>query len=98
MLILPFTKDTGPNTGLVPTGSFNYTLFVDSSDGTFDVQEGKIDFGKELTPDLNSFVVDSFTSAEITATGAAAGKLLWLFPNDHLITQAKSESIKPTTN
>jgi hypothetical protein len=93
--ILPFTKNEGPGTGLVPPTSFSYTLFVQSGDGTVDTQDGKVDFAKELVPDLNSFVLDQLDSAEVQVTGAKAGKLLWLFPNDQVKGQTVAEDIKP---
>jgi minor extracellular serine protease Vpr len=96
VLILPFTKDTGPGTGFVPPTHFNYTLIVTSGDGTTDTQQGKVDFARELVPDLNSFVLDQWVSADVKVSGAQPGRLLWLFPNDRLNGQSESEQIRPT--
>jgi subtilisin family serine protease len=95
VLVLPFTKNTAANTGLVPTGKFSYTLYVTSnSDGSTDTQTGTIDFAKELTPDLNDFSLDPLGSAEVSVTGKSSGKLLWLFPNDQVKGQSVSLDIQ----
>jgi subtilisin family serine protease len=95
VLVLPFTKNTGAGTGFVPTGKFAYTLTVVSANGTTDTQTGTIDFAKELTPDLNDFVLDPLGTAEVSVTGKGPGKLLWLFPNDQVKGQSVSQQIAP---
>jgi subtilisin family serine protease len=95
VLVLPFTKNTGPGTGFVPTSKFSYTLTVTSNNGSVDTQTGTIDFSKELTPDLNDFVLDPLGSAEVSVTGKAPGKLMWLMPNDQLKGQSVSLQIAP---
>jgi hypothetical protein len=95
VLVLPFTKNTGAGTGLVPTGKFKYSLTVTSNNGSVDTQNGTIDFGKELTPDLTDFFLDPLGSAEVSVTGKGPGKLLWLFPNDQLKGQSVSLQIAP---
>jgi subtilisin family serine protease len=98
VMILPFTMNTGPGTGFVPTTKFTYTMFVTSGDGTQDTQTGTIDFSKELVQDLNSFGLDPLDAAEVHVTGAQQGKLLWLFPNDPVKGQETVDTIKPTAN
>lgn len=99
VLVLPFTKNTGADTGFVPTGKFTYTLYVtNNSDGTTDTQTGTIDFGKELTPDLNDFSLDPLQSAEVSVTGKGSGKLLWLFPNNQLKAQSVPLQIQAPKN
>ena len=92
VLVLPFTKKT---TGGTVPASFRYTLTVTSNDGSVDTQKGKIDFAKELVPDLTDFVLDPLGSAEVTVSGKAPGRLLWLFPNDSLKGQSVSQDISP---
>jgi subtilisin family serine protease len=99
VLVLPFSKDIGPFAGFVPSTKFNYTMFVESGDGTVDTQDGTVDFSKELVPDLNSFVLEQLDAAEVQVSGPKnGGKLLWFFQNDELRGQTKAEDIKTTNN
>jgi subtilisin family serine protease len=99
VMVLPFTKNTEPGTDFVPTGKFDYTLTVNSNDGSVDTQTGTIDFAKEIKVDLSDFSLDPLGSAEVAATaGKGPGKLLWLFPNDQLKGQSVSLEIVPPKN
>ncbi len=97
VLVLPFTKNTRAEHRLRSDRASSRTrsTVTSNSDGSTDTQTGTIDFGKELTPDLNDFSLDPLGSAEVSVSGKGPGKLLWLFPNDQLKGQSVTLEIAP---
>jgi len=76
--ILPFSLPT--YNGLVPE-KFSYELHViNTSDNSEDIQHGKVDLSKAVTPDVNSIAVSAKDKIEINMTGK--GTALWLFQNN----------------
>jgi len=76
--ILPFSLASF--NGLLPT-KFSYELhLINNADNSEDVQHGKVDLSKAVTPDLNSFGVDARDKIEVKMTGK--GTSLWLFQNN----------------
>jgi len=79
VLILPYTLQASG--GLVPD-SFNYRLEVQDGQGNTDVQTGSVDLNALPAADLNSFVLAQGERVHVDTVGPA-GRVLWLFPNNH---------------
>ncbi len=75
---LPFTLLS--DGGFLPE-KFSYELHaINNLDSSEDVQHGKVDLSKAVTPDLNSFGISSKDKIEVKMHGR--GTSLWLFPNN----------------
>jgi minor extracellular serine protease Vpr len=96
-LILPFTLDTYGIDGLDLPDSFSYTMTVYGRDGSTDVQHGKVDLAKAVTPDVNSVSIDPGKSVDVSMSGNS-GFTLWLLQNNILPAQtAVSYTTLPKT-
>jgi minor extracellular serine protease Vpr len=102
VLIARFLTDRNglaPDVGFLDAGdtNFDYTLTIlNQFTGESSVLTGSIDLTKEVTVDINSFVMPKDGSASSALTSEKGGKMLWLYQQN--VSKKQAQVIKIKTN